>query len=318
MSRWIHSIKRVSARWKSRSPTCGLTLIELLVVIAIIGVLMAALVPTVTRVRENAYASRCESNLKNLAHAVVNYANDNDGWMPVAGPYEVQHPLTELWHERAAWVNWVNPSGAARGEWATGAGSSQQREPWERDGVENEKAGRMEKPRWWGDKARLSIREGTLWPYLRRDIQTYLCPSFRQRSVIGTSMPVSGDRFDPVRSYVMNDFFYPETQGNGDVRAPWNPRRMQWLEARNNVKPSRLLLFADMSPAIATDTSDGQGWDGVLRPSTDTIGILHGGRAQVVFVDGHVESIRFREFEKQYPAAASWGDLILQLCRGQL
>ena len=49
------------------------TLVELLVVIAIIGVLVALLLPAVQAAREAARRAQCQSQVKNLALAVLNY-----------------------------------------------------------------------------------------------------------------------------------------------------------------------------------------------------------------------------------------------------
>ncbi len=57
----------------------GFTLIELLVVIAIIAVLMAILIPTLNRAREQGKRAACLSNLKQLQLAWVMYADDFDG-----------------------------------------------------------------------------------------------------------------------------------------------------------------------------------------------------------------------------------------------
>ena len=57
----------------------GFTLIELLVVIAIIAVLMAILIPTLNRAREQGKRATCLSNLKQLQLAWVMYADDFDG-----------------------------------------------------------------------------------------------------------------------------------------------------------------------------------------------------------------------------------------------
>jgi prepilin-type N-terminal cleavage/methylation domain-containing protein/prepilin-type processing-associated H-X9-DG protein len=61
-----------------RKPS-AFTLIELLVVISIIAILAAILFPVFARARENARRSSCQSNLKQLALGVLQYAQDNDG-----------------------------------------------------------------------------------------------------------------------------------------------------------------------------------------------------------------------------------------------
>ena len=56
----------------------GFTLIELLVVIAIISILAAILFPVFQKVRENARASACLSNMKQIGLGVQMYVQDND------------------------------------------------------------------------------------------------------------------------------------------------------------------------------------------------------------------------------------------------
>ena len=56
----------------------GFTLIELLVVIAIIAILMAILMPALSRVKEQGKRATCLSNLKQLTLAWIMYADEND------------------------------------------------------------------------------------------------------------------------------------------------------------------------------------------------------------------------------------------------
>ena len=60
----------------------GFTLIELLVVIAIIAILAAILLPALGKARARGKAANCVSNQKTLGQALVQYMDDNEGYIP--------------------------------------------------------------------------------------------------------------------------------------------------------------------------------------------------------------------------------------------
>ena len=74
------------SRTSPRVASQGFTLLELLVVVAIIGLLSAILFPVFSRVRENARRTTCESNLKQIGLAMVQYTQDFDETLPGGDP----------------------------------------------------------------------------------------------------------------------------------------------------------------------------------------------------------------------------------------
>ena len=65
----------------------GLSLVELLVVVGLLAVLLAVLIPAVSRARTSAVRTTCLSNLHQVSAGLNAYANDNRGQLPVAYVY---------------------------------------------------------------------------------------------------------------------------------------------------------------------------------------------------------------------------------------
>lgn len=74
--------------------SAGFTLVELLVVIAIIGILVALLLPAIQAAREAARRTQCQSHMKNIALAMLNYDSANKRFP--AG-FVVQDSKEESW-----------------------------------------------------------------------------------------------------------------------------------------------------------------------------------------------------------------------------
>src|SRR4249919_482685 len=69
-----------------KSQRRAFTLVELLVVIGIIALLVAILMPALSRAREQAYRIACGSNLRQSYLGLMMYARDNANWLPSVVP----------------------------------------------------------------------------------------------------------------------------------------------------------------------------------------------------------------------------------------
>src|SRR5687768_8011808 len=97
----------------ARSPQrrAAFTLVELLVVIGIIAILISILLPTLNRARESARATKCLSNMRNLAQATLMFAQENRGLMPGRAASS-----TVMWDASRGKVRTVTAAEAAAGE----------------------------------------------------------------------------------------------------------------------------------------------------------------------------------------------------------
>jgi prepilin-type N-terminal cleavage/methylation domain-containing protein/prepilin-type processing-associated H-X9-DG protein len=110
-SHWVE--RRTAMSETTRAGKCcakrGFTLIELLVVIAIIAILAAILFPVFARARENARKSSCQSNVKQIAMAMLQYVQDYDERFPCYASGSATVDPWVFWpHQLQAYIkNWM-------------------------------------------------------------------------------------------------------------------------------------------------------------------------------------------------------------------
>ena len=63
----------------------GFNLVELFVVIAIVALLATLLLPALTKAKEQGRSSICKNNMRQLALAMILYADDNNDYLPWPG-----------------------------------------------------------------------------------------------------------------------------------------------------------------------------------------------------------------------------------------
>jgi len=94
----------------SSSPSSGFTLAELLVVIGLIAVLIAILIPTIAGARRQANLVKCASNLRQIANACLLNAHDKSGYLPLAGSVVVDSPQYNSLHSESESLTEVIPT----------------------------------------------------------------------------------------------------------------------------------------------------------------------------------------------------------------
>lgn len=95
-------------RHQASAAVRAFTLVELLVVIAIIGLLAAMLLSALTRAKQQAWSTRCKSNLRQMEIALRLYVDDDGGKYPYAQIFTDHY---SYWVDAIApyyRVNWTN------------------------------------------------------------------------------------------------------------------------------------------------------------------------------------------------------------------
>jgi prepilin-type N-terminal cleavage/methylation domain-containing protein/prepilin-type processing-associated H-X9-DG protein len=287
-------VKNLKARLQS-----GFTLVELLVVISIIAMLLAVLLPALNKARENARTILCGSNLKNYGPALHMYAQENSD----------KTPYMTTWLYSQATI----------------------------DKAESER--RCNRYcRWHYDK---DMPDGSLWPFLK-DKNVHLCPTYRNYAVVAKctySGHSKATPFNPMYSFAMN--YHLGFDWATYLRDQKNSKGVNIAVAQEmSMKLSRVtrsaqcFAFGEENPWVTGQrTGDAPKWysknvlnDNALwlnaNPASEKIndaidnfatyhkvssGKKNEGKANVVFVDGHVGNIKgmagynaYMEFGRPY------------------
>ena len=240
-----------------KKTNCGFSLIEMLVVIAVISILAALLWPLFSQAREKGRDAQCVSNLRQLHIGMMNFAADSGDRLPLpmsCDTQDVQQVANDwklCWVLRRGWVNWRNYE----------------------NGRKNDPTARGEKySAWWGSEGIDCITNGTLFPYVDRVVDVYLCPTFALSEVCGRS--------DAVRSYSMNRALCPECNGGG-----CGGEGGVLLYAVTNASATILLGDEQLVYSYTDPRADSE-----FDPGTQ-VGKFHSAKTagNVVYVDGHVD-----------------------------
>lgn len=270
------------------------TLVELIIVIAIIGVLMGVLLGNYSNILERARATKCATNMRNLAQAVGSYTNcgrypyaQSAQYIKTTGGTDDQG--VEIC-EYKGWISWLSqgvkfpkpgnsPSSITHCSFAN-----------------NNKEQKL-----------YAITNGAIWTAVGQNRSCYLCP-------VHVKACQDAGVNDPGWSYQMNAYFgYEEKPGQALAT------ELSYIEAGSLSRADRTLLFAEI-PALSPNSKaarkshaklpkvnltggDGtDGMDGCLKyksltgdSGTGEIGFNHARGRQIVghvaFADGHVEAL---------------------------
>src|SRR5215469_14672889 len=228
------------------------TLVELLVVIAIIAILAAVLMPVLSAAQKRAAQATCINNLKQLGLGVKVYVNDNNSIFPgiASRAYGFQSVDWIYWRTNTALYPSFDKSPIVTA--VPGLKEASFRCPLDKDNTD-----------------RLNFNYGDGYgPYLYSYSMTGFGMEFDATTDIGLSTVVISSGGQSV-TYTFNE---------AGVKNPAG--KIMMAEEPGSLSPS------DGAGSTQFVINDGR-WDPVA--GSDPLTTRHGGKADVTFVDGHVE-----------------------------
>jgi prepilin-type N-terminal cleavage/methylation domain-containing protein/prepilin-type processing-associated H-X9-DG protein len=247
------------------------TLIELLVVIAIIAILASLLLPALSRGKAAAKTTVCRSNLRQLGAALAMYANDT-GRYPFAGGFDHADETKPGWGAQKF----------LRLTWYGDLILQNSLVPLPNDPVE-------------------PLNEDTMYhPIL-------VCPGSPKVARLIDPRWGKTILFEPKGTVEYSPYGY-----NYNGASPW------WFMARSNffglseckesavAAPSQMIAIGDRSGAKPfVNLQRGIGASPTGATPEDLVGAWHSGRGNLLFCDGHIETIRTNDINAP-PSRARW------------
>ncbi len=277
----------------------GFTLVELLVDIAIIGLLASMLTPALARAHEAARRAVCSNNLRQVAMALLMYADEADGYFPslqhVGQPQCLAGPLPPLmFRGDAVYPEYVTDTRVLIC-------------PSDLRGKEEFKQGR-----WWATDVlgRPGERPSVL-PCRIDDLSYHYIPwVFRSEWVMDPATQDFGRAFYAAFVDAL------ETAGGRDSLTPnWSfaddsGYRHQVLRLRQGAER---FLITDINAPWRGHSSDTQIPMLFDHVNANPLNFNHvPGGANVLYMDGHVEFSRYPQ-QEPYPVTRSWATLMTAL-----
>ncbi len=257
----------------SRSRRFGFTLIELLVVIAIIAILIALLLPAVQQARAAARRSQCRNSLKQLALALHNYTEVHREMMI---PYVI---------EDSTRLNYLTTFSGAQGKAQYWFGTVDYDIPT--------------------PSQQLDFKKGPLAPFMETNYESFQCPDFgpNQMDAVRFGRPATGYGYNGYYLSRASGIDYPPPSYAPTPSANPATRRLAEVKVL-----SQTVVFADSAQVRMTSFfpaafSFEENW--ILDPPSNNfpdVHFRHEGAANVVFLDGHVET-RQRHYRVDVPGS---------------
>lgn len=236
------------------------TMIELLVVISIIGVLISLLLPAVQQARESARKTQCRNNLHQLVLAVQNYADVYKGMLP---PYKVDDS-TEI----AFWTG----TASARGHIQYWFADMNYAEP--------------------DTTKQLNHSKGPLFPFIDKNYQTLLCPSFPENAVDFLKFGQLACAYAYNGHYLAPGIEYDYSNWPSITVSP----KPVCYRLDTVIQTTQTILFSDSAIYDTWSYPSGKLVENpLLEPPSNTqptIHFRHHGGANVAYLDGHVDTIK--------------------------